>query len=130
MTVAKSISPAAVFLLLVSLIASTAAAQTFTVLHDFTGGSDGATPAAGLMMDAAGHLFGTTASGGSGQGVVFELKRAGSGWIFAPIYTFHGGNDGSNPESRVTIGPNGSLYGSYRSRRRSPVLYGRLRHGL
>ena len=111
MTAAKCISPVALFFLLVTLIASNAGAQTFTVLHDFTGGSDGATPAVGLTMDAAGHLFGTTASGGSGHGVVFELKRAGSGWIFAPIYTFRGGNDGSNPESRVTIGPNGSLYG-------------------
>jgi len=88
-----------------------APAQTFTVLHDFTGGNDGAAPAAGLTMDAAGHLFGTTALGGLGHGTVFELKRGGGGWLFAPIYTFQGGNDGSNPESRVIIGPNGSLYG-------------------
>ena len=47
MTVARPIFPAALFFLLVTLIASNAGAQTFTVLHDFTGGSDGATPQPG-----------------------------------------------------------------------------------
>ena len=35
-----------------------------TVLHYFTGGSDGAVPMAGLLMDDKGDLYGTTASGG------------------------------------------------------------------
>jgi hypothetical protein len=43
-------------------------AQTFTVLHDFTGGPDGANPDAGLTMDSAGNLYGTTSGGGSGGG--------------------------------------------------------------
>lgn len=49
-----------------------------TVLHNFTGGSDGATPAADLLLDSSGILYGTayqggTACGGSGCGVVFKL---------------------------------------------------------
>ena len=48
---------------------------TYTSLHDFTGGDDGAMPFAGLTMDAAGNLYGTTENGGTmyGQGVIFEV---------------------------------------------------------
>ena len=50
-----------------------------TVLHSFTGGSDGGRPVADLIADAAGNLYGTTSSGGAtatcpgGCGTVFEL---------------------------------------------------------
>jgi len=45
-----------------------------TVLHSFTGGADGANPVAGLVQDAAGHLYGVAFGGGaSGFGVVFKL---------------------------------------------------------
>ena len=46
------------------LAATAAQAQTLTVLHGFTGGADGANPAAGLTPDAAGNLYGTTLRGG------------------------------------------------------------------
>jgi len=95
-----------------------AQAQTFTVLHNFTGGADGAQPV-GLTMDPSGNLYGTTSSGGvqggcygHGCGVVFKLSRAGSGWIFSPLYTFTGGNDGALPFARVIVGPNRTLYGT------------------
>jgi uncharacterized repeat protein (TIGR03803 family) len=46
----------------------------YTDLYDFTGGSDGAHPAGGVVMDAAGNLFGTTsAAGGPGKGTIFEI---------------------------------------------------------
>jgi hypothetical protein len=45
-----------------------------TVLHSFAGGADGANLIAGLVKDAAGHLYGVTNGGGaSGFGVVFKL---------------------------------------------------------
>jgi len=94
-------------------------AQTFTVLHSFTGAPDGANPVVGLTLDQAGNLYGATWFGGntggncgsSGCGTVFRLKRAGSGWIFAPLYKFSG-PDGLGPQGRVTFGPDGTLYGT------------------
>lgn len=98
-------------------------AQTFTVLHNFTGGLDGANPHTGLTMDRAGNLYGTAQYGGSqdndchitnGCGAVFKLARGGSGWIFTPLYQFQGfpSGDGSQPFGRVIIGRDGSLYGT------------------
>ena len=89
-----------------------ARAQTFTVLHSFTGAMDGSSPFAGLSMDWAGNLYGTTSAGGVGYGGVFELERRGSGWLFQPLYSFAGGSDGEGPVARVIVGPNGSLYGT------------------
>lgn len=45
-----------------------------TVLHGFTGGSDGAYSYYGLSEDAGGNLYGTTVAGGNAnQGTVFEF---------------------------------------------------------
>src|SRR5208283_2027964 len=88
-----------------------AQAQTFAVLHNFTGGQDGADPQSGVT-DKAGILFGTTFSGGKGYGTVYQLKHRGSGWIINPLYDFAGGSDGANPVARVVFGPDGLLYGT------------------
>jgi len=64
-----------------------------TVLYSFTGGADGAIPVAGLIRDAAGNLYGTTAAGGtSGYGVVFKLDTTGKETV---LYSFTGGADGA-----------------------------------
>ena len=94
-------------------------AQTFQVLHTFTGYSDGAAPIAGLTVDAAGNLYGTTsAGGGEGFGNVYRLVHAPAGWNFSLLYTFQGftefSQDGGSPYARVTIGPDGALYGTTR----------------
>jgi uncharacterized repeat protein (TIGR03803 family) len=52
---------------------------TETVLYNFTGGADGGFPQAGLTLDSAGNLYGTTYYGGSGpvasgHGVVFMIQ--------------------------------------------------------
>ena len=95
-----------------SIVIPSAQAQTFTVLHTFTGGQDGATPKAGVTMDRAGNLYGTTYTGGGGYGTVYRLKRSGSNWLFGPLYSFSGGGDGANPSARVIFGSDGALYGT------------------
>jgi uncharacterized repeat protein (TIGR03803 family) len=85
----------------------------FTVLHSFTNGADGGQPTAGLTMDKAGNLYGTTFQGGEyGGGIAFKVAQKGSGWIFSPLYSFPGGNHGNDPFARVIIGSDGSLYGT------------------
>jgi hypothetical protein len=49
--------------------------SSFTVLHSFTGGTNGARPRAGLILAPDGTLYGTTAQGGGeNSGVVFQLR--------------------------------------------------------
>src|SRR5579863_4103456 len=109
-----------VFLVFATICPTSVNAQTFQVLHNFTGGLDGGNPYAGLSIDRGGYLYGTAIGGGEGTcppynngcGLVFQLKHAGSGWTFNPIYHFAGGSDGAQPYGRVIPGPNGSLYGT------------------
>jgi len=88
-----------------------AQAQTYSVIYNFTGGSDGEGPDAGLTIDHGGNLYGTANAGGLGYGTVFKLVRKSSNWLFNPLYSFAGGADGSGTYSRVVFGPDGSLYG-------------------
>jgi hypothetical protein len=89
-----------------------AQAQTFTVLHSFTGGGDGGSPSSGLAINAGGTLYGTTIYIVHGYGLVFELKRHGSSWFETPLYSFTGGNDGSQPYTTPLLAPDGTLYGA------------------
>jgi uncharacterized repeat protein (TIGR03803 family) len=85
-------------------------AQTYTVLYNFTGGSDGANPSAGVIQDSAGNLYGTTYNGGtSNAGVVFKLDTTGKETV---LYNFTGGSDGANPSASVIRDSAGNLYGT------------------
>jgi uncharacterized repeat protein (TIGR03803 family) len=95
-------------------------AQTLTVLHNFTGAQDGGTPFAGLTIDTGGNLYGAAADGGFesctshqgfGCGTVFKLTKR-SNWAFRLLYRFQGDNDGAYPIGALTIGRDGSLYGT------------------
>ncbi len=100
---------------MLSVVATqTAQAQTFNVIHTFTGGGDGANPFAGVTLDQAGNVYGTTDGGYSGYGTVYKLTHKGSGWTLNVLYTFNG-SDGANPDARVIFGPNGTLYGTTHS---------------
>ncbi len=47
---------------------------TQTVLHRFTGGSDGSTPLGNVVLDSKGNIYGTTSVGGAyGYGIVFQI---------------------------------------------------------
>ena len=71
-------------------------------------------PAAGLIFDAAGNLYGTTASGGTyGFGTVFELTHAAGGsWTEKVLHSFNGTDDGNIPLASLVFDPAGNLYGT------------------
>jgi len=103
----------ALLLCTLAALALSAQAQTYSIIHNFTGGPGGNYPWDGLTMDRAGNFYGTTFEGGNtGQGMVFKLSNHNGSWIYTPIYSFRGGNDGANPYAGVTIGPDGNLYGT------------------
>jgi uncharacterized repeat protein (TIGR03803 family) len=92
-------------------------AWTETVLHSFTNTTDGGFPQSGLIMDATGALFGTTALGPgfAGQGTVFQLTppAAGqTGWTHTVLHAFADASDGSYPIAGVTMDATGALYGT------------------
>jgi len=84
------------------------------VLYRFAGGNDGANPLAGVTVDRAGNLYGTTLGGGSqSHGVVFEVSRTSSGtWTEAVLYAFTGGSDGALPTAGLLSDKSGNLYGT------------------
>jgi len=99
------------FALVLALIASPCArAETFKVVHDFTGGRDGANPVNGFVIDAAGSLYGTTSSGGLyGNGVALKINAQ---HVDTVLYAFKGGQDGSSPQGFLIFDTAGNLYGT------------------
>jgi uncharacterized repeat protein (TIGR03803 family) len=84
-----------------------------TVLHRFTGGSDGRNPQAGVVLDAKGNVYGTNVNGGGSRvGVVYEMKPTAGGWTFQTLYTFTDGQDGAYPSSLLLFDAAGNLYGT------------------
>jgi uncharacterized repeat protein (TIGR03803 family) len=93
--------------LALALMASSASAGSYKVLHDFAGISDGQQPSE-LVADSAGRLYGTTFEGGSqGGGTVFRLTKTGKAWSVETLANLSGGVLGG-----VLIGPSGELYGT------------------
>ncbi len=87
---------------------------TEEVLYSFPAGKNGATPEAGLTMDALGNLYGTTSAGGAnGNGTVFRLTapKSGSKWLETVLYSFGAGPDGAIPVGGVAFDKTGHLYG-------------------
>ncbi len=101
------------FTLSLAVLSNIAQAQTFTVLHTFTGG-DGRLPQAPLTMDRAGNLYGTASEGGLYDvGTAFKLSRRNGSYTFSLLYSFEGivTLDGAYPGA-VVLAPDGTLYGS------------------
>src|SRR5258708_17839235 len=81
----------------------------FTVLHSFTGSSDGVVPQAGLIL-SGNNLYGTAGSGGSsGNGTVFAVNTNGTG--FTNLHAFTASTDGANPRAGLILLGN-TLYGT------------------
>lgn len=91
-------------------------AGKFILLHTFAGGTDGASPYAALLMDAAGNLYGTTSAGGgasgcfgNGCGTVFKIDPKGTETV---LYSFQGKADGGLPYSTLIMDKAGNFYGT------------------
>ena len=82
-----------------------------TVLHSFAGQPDGATPLAGLVLDAAGNMYGTTSLGGmTNLGTVFKLDSTGTETV---LYSFTGEpDDGAQPAGDLVLDATGNLLGT------------------
>jgi uncharacterized repeat protein (TIGR03803 family) len=93
----------------------------FDSIHIFVGGSDGAQPLAGFILDARGNLYGTTGEGGNdtdcvplgpGCGTVVEFSHTPKGWIEKTLATLNGPNTGWYPMANLTMDAAGNLYGT------------------
>lgn len=88
------------------------AAGTESVLYSFPYGANGnANPAASLIMDSSGNLFGTSIFGGANnQGTVFKITAAASQ---STLHSFGAtAGDGANPEAPLIMDGDGNLYGT------------------
>jgi uncharacterized repeat protein (TIGR03803 family) len=82
---------------------------TFTVLHSFGKSRDGVQPAAGVIGDSAGNLYGTTLEGGAADaGTVFRLTPDGTETV---LYSFTGGSYAWYPNGLIED-KNGNFYGT------------------
>lgn len=94
-------------------LVNTGSGWTEQTLYDFPNAADGSGPAAALVMDAAGNLYGATFVGGvNGGGTVFELSPAGGGWNFRVLYSFTGQGYNPGPLVALTLDASGNLYGT------------------
>ena len=81
------------------------------LVYNFTAGTDGQTPRAGLVFDGSGNLYGTTVNGGTyGGGTAFEWSP--SQGIESVLYSFGSGSDGKNPYAGLVFDSSGNLYGT------------------
>jgi uncharacterized repeat protein (TIGR03803 family) len=87
---------------------------TVTVLHTFTGSPDGSHPAASLILDSAGNLYGTTEYGGrpDGGGIVFEVDSSGKETVLYSFCSEAKCADGKAPAAPLIRDSAGNLYGT------------------
>ncbi|HKD83664.1 MAG TPA: choice-of-anchor tandem repeat GloVer-containing protein [Terriglobales bacterium] len=87
---------------------------TETVIYRFSGVSDGNFPVGGIIFDAAGNMYGSTAQGGPNVGgTIFELSPNGGGWTYAQLYALTQGIFGpGGPTGNLVLNSSGALLGT------------------
>lgn len=86
---------------------------TETILYYFGVNVDGQFPQGGLVMDAAGNLYGTTHNGAQlGYGIIYELSPGQSSYNEKILYDFTGGLDGGISSAQLVRDASGNLYGT------------------
>jgi len=106
----KICTPKLFLVLALSVAVSTAAhAQIYTDLLNFDS-AHGANPSYPqiLAQGRDGNLYGTTAFGNDGLGVVFRVTPSG----MARVLHYFNGSDGARPYSGLTLGRDGNFYGT------------------
>jgi len=89
-----------------------------TVLHDFTGGSDGGYPGGTVTLGPNGVLYGVASYSGvaNASGLVFQLTppaQSGGAWTETVLHNFPGfKGDATTPATTLAIDQNGNLYGT------------------
>jgi uncharacterized repeat protein (TIGR03803 family) len=78
---------------------------SLTTLYSFTGGSDGASPEAGLIQGRDGNFYGTTDSDGNSSGTVFKITPSGK------LTSLHSFTAGVDPNG-LAQGRDGNFYGT------------------
>jgi uncharacterized repeat protein (TIGR03803 family) len=90
-------------------------AGVYVKLHDFGGSGDGYYPTAGVTVDAAGNMYGTTYEGGAystgsySGGIVWEITSTG---VYKHLHDFGDGTDGFLPDAGVTLDASGNIFGT------------------
>jgi hypothetical protein len=116
------VSHLALLCALAAMTPATAARSAESVLHSFSGGTDGGFPSGAVTGINEGVLYGVTAQGGDlsgcggqGCGVVYELDPPATGrttWTEQILYQFKGGADGAVPLAGLLLDKTGALYGT------------------
>jgi len=93
--------------------------ETLTTIYNFcsqTNCTDGASPAAGVILGTDGNFYGTTMAGGDlncdpqvGCGTVFKMTSKG---VLTTLYTFTGNGDGFTPVAPLVQASDGKFYGT------------------
>ncbi len=105
----------------VALFGAIAWAGSYQIIYNFQARS-GYNPQNGVIVDAAGNIYGAAFEGGAagcnggtqgGCGVIFKLTPAGDGsFSYSELYNFTGETDGSHPYSSLVMDAAGDLYGT------------------
>lgn len=85
-----------------------------TILYNFDTGAGGNGPGAGVVIDQAGNLYGTTGGGGGrcDCGVIFKLSpNPDDTWTYTVLHSFIG-SDGAFPDANLIFDKKGNLYGT------------------
>jgi uncharacterized repeat protein (TIGR03803 family) len=83
-------------------------AGDFEVVHHFTDGADGRSPADGLLVAGNDGIYGAAAGGTHGAGVLFRYTTSEG---YRPIHAFSGA-DGASPNGGLVQDGSGKLYGT------------------
>jgi uncharacterized repeat protein (TIGR03803 family) len=99
-------------LFLLAIVAAPLSYAQYKILHTFGGKDDGSTPYSGLIIDAAGNLYGTTYLGGTYDfGTIYKFDTATG--VETVLHSFAGdGTDGEYPFADLYRDAAGNLYGT------------------